>query len=124
MRRSLSQVIDEIERVARNKLEPREKIVTLCDDARRSVLVRFEKHDPVHEAVMRGVEDTTVDADGLVQMEGEYMTTMRLLFRIGIPRTPANLAKVGKALSSLGYVRLARTRLHPRARWFAPRAIV
>jgi hypothetical protein len=118
------QVIDQIEVTAKNKLLPREKIVDLCDEARRAMHVRFEKSNPVREAVMRAVENTTVDDDGLVHMDGEYMTTMRLLYKCGLQRTPANLARVGMALVGLGYVKLARTKIHPQSRWFAPRAIV
>lgn len=124
MRRSLSQVIDTIELTARNKLEPREKIVDLCDEARRTIHLRYEKSDPVHDGVMRSLEDAVIDSEGLMHMDDEYLTTMRLLLKLGLQRTSANLAKVGKTLSGLGYVRLARTRLHPQARWFAPRAFV
>lgn len=123
MRRPIAQIVDEIERLARNKLEPRDKIVRLCDDARRTLQVRFETSDPIRDAVMRAVEDSTIDDEGLVHLDGDYMTTVSLMLKAGITRTPAHMAKVGKALSGLGYVRLARTRVHPQSRWFAPRVI-
>ncbi len=124
MKRSLDHLLDEIESVARNPLLPREKIMKLCDEARRNAHTRYEKEDPIRSAVMRAIDDFSIDSDGLVLMDSEYLTTMRLLCKIGINRTPANLGRVGKALAGLGYVRLARTRLHPAARWYAPRAIV
>ena len=124
MRRSLSQLIDLIEAKARNKAEPRDEIVKLCDDARKSIEVRYEKHDPVREAVMRALETTTIDEDGMVLMDGEYLTTMRLLCKLGLNRSHGNLCKVGKALAALGYVRLARTRIHPQSRWYAPRMMI
>lgn len=117
-------LIAEIESTARNPLLPRDKIVKLCGEARRSAHVRYEMDNPTRAAVMRASEEFSVDDDGLVLLDGEYMTSMRLLMRLGMPRTPANVTRVGKALSGLGYVRLSRTRIHPASRWYAPREIV
>jgi hypothetical protein len=124
MKKSLDMLIAEIESTARNPLLPRDKIVKLCGEARRSAHVRFETDNPTRAAVMRAAEEFSVDDDGLVMLDGEYMTSMRLLMRLGMPRTPANVTRVGKALSGLGYVRLSRTRIHPASRWYAPREIV
>lgn len=124
MKKSLDMLIAEIESTARNPLLPRDRIVKLCGEARRSAHVRYEMDNPTRAAVMRAAEDFSVDDDGLVILDGEYMTSMRLLMRLGMPRTPANVTRVGKALSGLGYVRLSRTRIHPASRWYAPREIV
>ncbi len=123
MKRSLDHLLNEIESVARNPLLPREKIMKLCDEARLSTQVRYETDNPTRLAVMRVVDEFSIDEDGLVILDGEHMTTMRLLLKLGMNRTPANLTRIGKALSGLGYVRLARTRVHPASRWYAPREI-
>jgi hypothetical protein len=122
MRRSLAQIIDTIEVTARNKLEPRDRIVDLCDEARRSLMMRHARSDPTQEAVMLALEQAEVDAEGLMMLDGDYLTTARLMKKIGLKCTPPNYTKIGRMLSGLGYVRLARTRVHPSARWFAPRA--
>lgn len=124
MKRSLEHLLNEIESVARNPLLPRARIVNLCDEARRGTQIRYERDDPIRSAVMRAVDEFSINDDGLVMMGGEYLTTMRLVLKLGIERTPSNLARVGHSLSALGYVRLARTRLHPASRWYAPREIV
>jgi hypothetical protein len=126
--RAAAQIIDEIERVAKNKLEPRETIVRLCDEARHSLHNTKPPRpgDPFAAKVRETLKgkDVRVDEDGMLCIGEEYMTTMLLLLRTGLPKTPANLARVGRTLGDLGYVKVQRTRLHPQARWYAPQGLV
>ena len=125
-RRSLHEILEHIEITAKNHLLPRSDIVKLCGEARKSTVYKYEHgENPIRVAVQKAIQGLKVDKDGVACMpDGEYMTTLLFTPFAGVEVTHANLARVGKALVAIGFVRLSRTRIYPSARWFVPSALL
>lgn len=125
-RRTLAEIISNIEGIAKNHALPREQIVTLCNEARRSTDYKFEHENPIKAKVMEATQLLTADADGIARMPGEdkeFVSVTGVCKLAGLEPSAANLNRVARAMSELGFVRLSRTRVYPSARWFMPRAM-
>lgn len=121
MTRSLANIVDDIERIAKDPREPRTDLLKLVTELRQS-RPTLDETDPVRAAVLKAVaSDVAAGADHFAMLNGSYMTVSGLCAHVKHEPSSGNLARIGKVLGDLGFVRTPRTRLFPVSRWMMPR---